>query len=202
MKRNRISLDFTSLLDITMIILFWFMIKYRASAEEVQAKAQEQIDNIQSVSAQLEADRADFEAEKQEWSQKADAEMKRIENADKSAAVNQKALEALNDNILLDIKLSTEKSGNKWKKTISVYNGKNHIGDIEFEKTSDTDITGEISSMLEAAGLQHDSTIIGIFIYDGDQYATALTVNDIIRSIRKVSEEYPQFYCASINISE
>lgn len=202
MKRNRISLDFTSLLDITMIILFWFMIKYRASAEEVQAKAQEQIDNIQSISAQLEADRDAYEAEKQEWSEKADAEMKRIENADKNAAFNQKALEALNDNILLDIKLSTEKSGNKWKKIISVYNGKTHIGDIEFEKASDTDITKEISSMLETAGLQHDNTIIGIFIYDGDQYATALTVNDIIKSIRKVSEEYPQFYCASINISE
>ncbi len=202
MKRNRISLDFTSLLDITMIILFWFMIKYRASAEEVQAKAQEQIDNIQSISAQLEADRADFEAEKQEWSEKAEAEMKRIENADKNAALNQKALDGLNDNILIDIKLSTEKSGNKWKKIISVYNGKTYIGDIEFEKTSDTNIAGEISSMLEAAGLRHDNTIIGIFIYDGDQYATALTVNDIIKSIRKVSEEYPQFYCASINISE
>ena len=56
MKRNRIFLDFTTLLDITMIILFWFILKSDASASEAERTAQEQIAQAQSIIEQAEED--------------------------------------------------------------------------------------------------------------------------------------------------
>lgn len=202
MKRSRISLDFTSLLDITMIILFWFMIKYKASAEEVRNKAQEQISSVQAIAAQLEEEKTAFEAEKENWQKEADAEFERIKNADENAAKNQQALSEFDKGSVIYIKLDseTDSSGNK-KWFLNIENGKEHMGRFEFEKN--TDITAELTEIFRNSGFGKDDVMLGVFVYDGSQEGTApiLYTSSAEKHIKAVSEEYPQFYCASINIS-
>ncbi len=203
MKRNRIFLDFTTLLDITMIILFWFILKSDASANEAEKAAQEQIAQAQSIIEQAKEDKNAFEAEKDEWQKKADEQLERISNADKNAAANQKALEELDENNMLHIYLNTEKNDDgKWIKDLALKSGRKTIGDLEFEDPHSIDITEEISAMLDDAGLKKENTIICIFVYDGDQYGTAAVRDEIVQEVRKVSHNYPQFYCAVIDISK
>ncbi len=196
MKRNRIFLDFTTLLDITMIILFWFIIKSDASANEARTQAQEQ---IASIAAEAEQERIEFELEKENWRKEAESELERIKSADENAAKNQQALAGVEKGNIIHIQLDINE---EQIPHIKVFYGKKNIG--EFDINSAKDATGELISIFENAGFAKDSVMIGIFEYDGNQEGTAsVMVSDPIeRPIRAVSEEYPYFYCAVINISK
>ncbi len=196
MKRNRIFLDFTTLLDITMIILFWFIIKSDASANEARTQAQEQ---IASISSEAEQEHIEFELEKENWRKEAESELERIKSADENAAKNQQALAGVEKGNIIHIQLDiTEEQ----IPHIKVFYGKKNIG--EFDISSAKDATGELTGIFENAGFAKDSVMIGIFEYDGNQEGTAsVMISDPIEGpIRAVSEEYPYFYCAVINISK
>ncbi|MCH5301178.1 MAG: hypothetical protein J1E56_07655 [Ruminococcus sp.] len=194
MKRNRISLDFTSLLDITMIILFWFMIHFQSTAEDEIAKANEQTALAQSYAAELEEDRKAFELEKEEWRSEADYEMQQIREADENAAKNAQALMNFQKGLVLNIKLYLE-SKDDWKVKIESGTIEKEVSSEEFDNFSN-----DIIDILEESGLTKDDVIIALYIYDGENHYWDLQkVNDKIKkSINEVSNEYKQFYCLDI----
>ena len=81
MKNCEIILDFTSLLDLIMIILFFFVIYSKLDSETATSKAKE----AEQTYNQMIADQ-------QEMNDKAARELQRIRSADENAAVNQKLL--------------------------------------------------------------------------------------------------------------
>ncbi len=199
MKKNRIFLDFTTLLDITMIILFWFIIKADASANEAKAQAQEQ---IASIAAEAKKEHNEFELEKENWRKEADTEMQRLMSADENAARNQQALSGLEKGNIIHIQLDVHEKDNTTVPHIKVFKGKTNIGEFDIDKTEN--VTEKLINILDNSGFTKDSVIIGIFEYDGDQHGTAsVIVSDPIgEPIKAVTEEYPYFYCAVINISK
>ncbi|MDE6710747.1 MAG: hypothetical protein K2J76_09700, partial [Oscillospiraceae bacterium] len=92
MMKRKISLDFTSLLDITMIILFFFLINFKFSVDDIKAEANGQMEAAAAQSERLEADKQKLEEEKEEWRKQADAELEKIREADEKAADNAAAL--------------------------------------------------------------------------------------------------------------
>lgn len=195
MKRNRIFLDFTSLLDITMIILFWFLINFKNTADAIKTEAAEQTAQAQVYAAELEEDRKAFELEKEEWRREADNEMEKIREADKNAADNAQALMNFQNGSVLTIKLDIE-SRKKWIVTIG--NGNSKIGEISSDNSSD--LTAELTEILNTAGFKSDDVIIGVLMYDSSDTGSYYK-RDFENSIDEVREEYKQFYCSSINIS-
>ena len=196
MKRNRIFLDFTSLLDITMIILFWFLINFKNTADAIKTEASEQSAQALSYAAELEEDRKEFELEKEEWRKEADSEMERIREADEIAAENAQALMDFQDGAVIIIKLDIE-SRKKW--TVTVKNGSSKLGEISSDTSAD--LTAELIGILDSAGFKSDDVIIGILMYDSSDTGSYFK-SEFEDSINEVHKEYKQFYCSSINISK
>ena len=193
MKRRKISLDFTALLDITMIILFFFLINFKFSSDEVKAEAAAQIEEAAAQSEQLEADRRQFEEEKAEWQKEAEREMEKLREADKNAADNAEALMNFQKGMVLKIDLSM-KNRDDWD--ITVLNGNTVIGEVSSENC--TDLKNEIITVLYNNGFKKDDVIIAVFMYDLHDNGSGHIHEDFLTQIKDVNGVYEKFYCAEI----
>lgn len=193
MRKPKISLDFTSLLDITMIILFFFLINFKFSADETKAEAEAKIEEANTRMEQLEADRKQFSEEKEEWQKEAAKELEKLRNADKNAADNAQALSDFQNGKLLKIELEM-KSRINWK--ITVFSENIPLGEIISENSSD--VGEELVRILDSEGFQSDDVIIGIFLYDPNDIGSAMVREDFSPKIKDVSGVYKNFYCAEV----
>lgn len=197
MKRSRISLDFTSLLDIMMIILFFFILNFN----NAQAEAYQKIDDYNNQAEQLEADKQQFEKEKEEWQKQADAELEKMREADKKAADNAEALINFQKGVFFKIDLKME-SETEWK--INIFNGDILISELSsdvFGNINSFDIKNELITILDENGFEDDDVIICIFMYDpGDKGTSRITdKGNLIEKIKSVGKDkYENFYCADI----
>ena len=193
MKRRKISLDFTALLDITMIILFFFLINFKFSSDEVKAEAAAQIEEAAAQSEQLEADRRRFEEEKAEWQKEAEREMEKLREADKNAADNAEALMNFQKGVLFKIDL-TMRNRDDWD--ITVLNGNAVIGEVSSENCGD--LKNEIITVLDNNGFKKDDVIIAVFMYDLHDNGSGHIPEDFLPQIKDVNGVYEKFYCAEI----
>lgn len=204
MKRNKISLDFTSLLDIMMIILFFFILNFKSSVDKMQEDLTNKINNYDLKIEQFEEDENKFEKEKEEWRKQADAELKKIREADKNAAANAEALLNFQKGIIFKIDLEEIESETDWK--IKIYNGddKKSIGEFSsnvFGNINSFDIKKELIDILDENGFNEDDVIICIFMYNYGGKGTSKITDDgnLIDKIKAVSEDkYKNFCCADI----
>ena len=196
MKRDRTFLDFTSLLDITLIILFCFLINFKNTTDSVKAEAAEQAAQAESMAEQLEEEKAAFELEKEEWREKADAELEQIRETDKNAADNAQALRDFRNGTVLTMDLYIE-SQKTW--TVRVKYENILLGEISSESTDIGNFAEELIRIMENNGLNNDDVIIGVLMYDSSDKGSYFK-GDFEKAIDNVREVYRQFYCASINI--
>lgn len=190
MKRNRIFLDFTSLLDIMMIILFFFILNFNGAQEKVNEK----IEDYDKKLEQHEADKQKFEEEKEKWQKEAEIEMERIKNADKNAAAMQEALMNLQEGKFLTIDLQVNGTNN-W--VITVSSGKERIGEI-ISKNSQN-ITKEIIDILDNNKFEKDDVILAVLMFNQHDSGSAKVITkEFIENIKSVRYEYQYFYCADL----
>lgn len=196
MKR-KISLDFTSLLDITMIILFFFLINFKFSVDGIKAEAGQQMEAAAAQSERLENDKQKFEEEKEDWQKQAEAELKKIREADGKAADNAEALIKYANGDVINIDLDIKTKSN-WKITVS--RGEAVLGvispsDNKGEKDTKTYVNEEIVRLLNRERFSKDDVIIGIFKYNKLNYGSRFAEN-IFKDIKEVEYNFTNFYLA------
>lgn len=191
MKIREIILDFTSLLDVVMIILFFFVLYASFDAENVSEKAKAA---ETSYNEMIEEN----EKEQQEWREKASEEWERILSADANAANNQQALSAYNEGAGVYFNLHNVEKSDVW--SLSVLKGNKKIGEIS---SSDVRYLKEkLKDVLDSAGYSSDDVIIGTLTYDGSAYGTEKAVPTVENAIRDIQREYKSLYFTAINISK
>ncbi len=188
MKIREIILDFTSLLDIIMIILFFFILFSTLDVENVGKSAQEAKSSYESL-------KAENQRQQEVWQQKADEEWERIQNTDKNAAANQQALMAYNEGAVIALNMQDASSSDIW--TLSVLSGNTRLGEIR----SDDDLESSLTELLYKAGLKTDDVIISTLTYDGNSLGTESSVPQIEQAVKKVQKQYCNLYFAAINVS-
>lgn len=191
MKIREIILDFTSLLDITMIILFFFLLYSSIDVESVSEKAK-------AAEASYTEMQQDNEKEQQEWREKASQEWERILAADSNAAANQEALNAYNEGNGLAFNLHEVESGDVW--SLSVLSGNKKIDEISSDDKAK--LKDELKVCIKKAGYESDDVIIATFTYDGSSYGTAKAVPIIENAVINLQRDYKGLYFTSINISK
>jgi hypothetical protein len=184
MKLREIILDFTSLLDVIMIILFFFVLYSTIDTKNVlnNAKEAEQTYNNLIV-------------EQQELNEEAENELERLKSADKNAATNQKALNAFEKGDYFDFRLDVADKSDNWSLTISF--GKEKLGMINSREADD--IKGSIKDILMKSGFAADDTYLCILSYDGEQFGTAKAFKEIDEAIDGIQREYPNLYFSNLN---
>ena len=191
MKIREIILDFTSLLDIVMIILFFFVLFSTFEVEDVIAQAEQTTASYEELTEQHEQEYEKQQAEMQ-------AEWDKLLSAEKNAALNQQALMDYNNGCLVAFKLQDIESSNSW--TVKVTSGDTMLG--ELTAASGDMLTDEVFSLLDKAGLLDGGVVIAALTYDGNAYGTANAVPRIREAVYELQKQYEGIYFTSINISK
>lgn len=190
MKR-KISLDFTSLLDITMIILFFFLINFKFSVDDIKAEASAQMEAAAAQSERLEADKQSLEEEKEAWQKQAEAELEKIRETDKNAADNAEALLDFKNGHFISIDLEINKE-NVWKMTVR--RGETEIGTIA--SADNPNISDEFVTMLNREKFKKDDVIICVFKYNKKSFGSRYADNIIFKELKKAEYNFTNLYLA------
>ena len=191
MKVREIILDFTSLLDVVMIILFFFVLYSSIDTENAAEKAK-------AAEASFTEMQEQNEREQMEWRQKADEEWERILSADANAGKNQQALSAYNDGKGISFNLHEVEKGDVW--TISVLSGNKRIGEISSEDSRE--LKEKLKEMVKKAGYAPDDVIISTLTFNGNDFGTEAAVPTVEKAIMSIQREYKNLYFTTINISK
>lgn len=208
MERNKreIILDFTSLLDIIMMLLFFFVIFAQLDSnqaiENAESKANEQIQ--QAHEAQAEAEEQFLKAEnelKEAENIRADAEhaLNEIKQSNERNGANIEGILDFDNGI--NLKLFLQYENNNWN--MKVKSGKERIGVIENirEREAD-DIAEELSAMLVETGYTNDLCILCDLIYKANEPGSNKSINNVENSIDILKNDYKYFYCSSTDTSD
>ena len=191
MKIREIILDFTSLLDVIMIILFFFILFSTIEVESVSQSAEEARISYETLREETEQEQAEFR-------ERADEEWERILQADANAAINQQALTAFDQGAVLAFNLQEMETSSSWK--LNIVSGDTRLGSVS--PSADGDLAEEIMKLLAEAGFQKGDVIISTLTYDGNAPGTAVAVPMIGEAVGDLQEAYRNLYFAAINVSK
>lgn len=189
--KSKISLDFTSLLDITMIILFFFLINFKFSVDGIREEADRQAEAVAAQSEKLEADKREFEKEKAELQRTVETELQNIREADEKAADNIEALINFKNGDVIDISLDI-KERSEWEMTFS--RGTAVLGTISSD--DGRNVRDWIVTMLNREGFKSEDVIIGVFKYNKNNYGSRFA-EDIYTEARGADYIFKNFYLAN-----
>lgn len=199
MKRRRrdVVLDFTSLLDVTLIILFYFILFSRMDVEKAQQQAAQRTAEAATVSA--EADQRIEQAErllKEADARKKDAEqaMAALQDADRQSAANVEALLAFGEGNALRLRLYLE--GGTWRCTVK--RGGTQLA--ELTRGGDTDAL--LLDAMRQAGYQPEDTVLCEFIYPAGEAGSRAAYQEIAAGLLAVQKQYPHMYLSETDLSE
>lgn len=203
MKIKELILDFTPLLDITMIILFWFVLNYQDQAADIKQKADEAAAEATSLSAELEEQIESNRIEMDKWRLEAEQQLENIRKADRDAAENMQALlDHLNgESIVMDLVIH---SAAEW--SLTVRNGDSVIGSTGSDSGISVTAPGihdklakEIVGILDAAGTDSSKTMICTVLYDGDSLYSGRAKAELESALTDVRRTYKKMYCSIID---
>ena len=194
MKIREIILDFTSLLDIIMIMLFWVMLNVSNSAQNAEKKAQEKVDaaNAKVVQAQKDA-QDEIERAKQQNQKELDDMNKKNQEIKQAAEDMQQALDGFGNGKMVTLEMKYEDSHD----VIYISQG------IEEKKTVSVDekLKDSLSAALNSYGLDKNSIILTAFVYDGDSVLYR-DVEKVQSTLSSIKSNYKNIYYTHINTTK
>ena len=189
MKKKDILLDFTSLLDVTLILIFFFVIF--SHFDNVQSTAQ-----IEDKESQLQSqinDAAERESQAQELMEQLEYEIGIVQDADDRAKDNVE--EILEFTKGTNLKLILEMQDGKWTLVVSSKN------EVISRISAGDDVEARLADALKSADYAYGDTILCDFVYNGSQAGTVSAYRKITKAMEAVQEEYKYLYYSETDLS-
>lgn len=199
MKKRQINLDFTSLLDVIMIILFFFIIFSNLETDEMKKDLE---DKQQQIAAELDEakgknERADellSNAEKK--NEQADKRMEEANSAEERSGDNADAIMDFSEN--KNLKLHLDMSGESgW--TLKFAKGEEIIKEVP--KADISEMTDEVKALFTEQGYTADNTILIEFSYDATESGTTSAYLDTMKIINAMKNEYEHLFYSETDVS-
>ena len=192
MKKRDLVLDFTSLLDVIMIILFFFIMFSHFDMKE----------NYDTKEQKLEQEKEVYNAKEQELEQEKNKVEKRLEelkHLDETKALNQEALWDLEDGQMLEFIIESNKvDDNSLKLVLTIRKDEKELAQMEIKEN----MSDEIKSILDREGYDKKSYIFGTIYFNGETDGTNEAVKNVENTVKLVRAEYTNFYTKMFNISK
>lgn len=199
MKKRQINLDFTSLLDVIMIILFFFII---FSSLETDSLKKDLEDKQQQVSAELEEAKAknnkadELLGEAQKKNEQADKRLEEANSAVDRSGDNADAIMDFSEN--KNLKLRLDMNGeNGW--TLKFAKGEEIVKEIP--KADISVMTDEVRELFKEQGYKADNTILIEFSYDATENGTTSAYLDTMKIINTLKNEYEHLFYSETDVS-
>lgn len=163
MKNKDIVIDFTSLLDVTLIIIFFFIMfsTFDTDNEKKKAVSEAQKTMVEADSKLNEADSKLEEAEKLQ--RKADEALAELSESDKRKAENIDAIMEFSQNE--NLKVCLNKKNSEW--IVEIYKNNKVIKDMKF--TDESALEKVFNDFVVSNGFKYDDTILCEFLYDASE---------------------------------
>lgn len=189
MKKKDIFLDFTSLLDVTLIIIFFFVIFSHLDREENKAFVEEKVNELETSIYEAEQ----RESEARELLHTVEEELEMVRNVDQRQELNLEAMieyvQGANIKIILDIE------EDEWNIRII------HSGKLLDRITTEKPVGEQLLQVFQKAGYKKEDTIFCDFTFDGSVPGTAKAYNMIKKGLDEVKEEYGYMYFSETDLS-
>ena len=189
MKLREIVLDFTPLLDITMIILFYFVLFSNFNRSDAQKQAEADLQTAREMQTRAE----------QMTEQAADTErqyrlaLDRVMQAEGQTAENTKAVLAFAEGSSLKIMLAADPEG--WN--VRIYQGTEPAAAM-----LPKDVTAAaLADVLRQLGYQRDSVILCQMIYDGSKPGSRNVYFALKKELEALRKQYAGLYISETNLS-
>lgn len=207
MNKRNIILDFTSLLDVIMIILFFFILFSHLETEDAKltleaaqqnaAQREEEADKkLEDADKKFEdAEKLLEEAEKKE--QEANEKLNEAELAGDRQGENVEGITDFSRNLNVRIKLKMISGSSQW--SLLVFKG-----DLQITEIPKDDIGSMSQSFLKALsdmGCTEDDTLLCMYVYDASQAGTASADRDVQRIFDEVKGQYKHFFYSELDTS-
>lgn len=186
MKLKEIILDFTSLLDVIMIILFWFIINYKTQAQEQISQAEQ---NAAAAISSAEQQMQEAEALRQQ----AENELEALAEANDRLASNMEAMLAFGKSENFNIYLCMAEDD--W--FLDVYQGSSQLGTIGSK--NEKQIGMKLNDLFSEAGCDADDTILCVFSYDSSEPGTRAAYQSVIRELNYIKVGNPLFFYSELD---
>ncbi len=190
MKIRQIILDFTSLLDIIMIILFFFILFTNMDTETAITKAEEKESEYSNLVEEISRERSD-------WQDKAEKEWSRIEAVNENAGANQKALLEFDNGAILSMNIIDINSGEDF--TVSITENNKKLVQVKWKDSED--FRSQLLNVLKNLDADSGNVIISTLTYDGYSLGTEKAVPLVENAVRDLQEQYKNLYFTTINVT-
>ena len=188
MKKD-IILDFTSLLDVTLIVVFFFVLFSHLDLQENDAKVQEKTHELEVAIQEANA----RETQAKSLTDELENQLQLVSYASERNGSNVSEILEFNKNQNLKILLDIQ--DNIWG--IRVISNGESVSYLE----KDEDIVEGLMSAIEKAGYVSGDTIFCDFIYDGSAGGSRSAYITIRESLDKISESYQFMYVSETDLS-
>lgn len=202
MKFKEILLDFTSLLDVIMIILFWFILNYHNQTVEIQNKANQMMNDAESIVAEVDEKKAELDEREQELlEQQSEIEsmLDEIKDADERKGANIAGLNEFQKGINLTAKLVREDDG---KFILLIYKGNDLNSELADEEIALSDFNADKFSMIiHKYEYEEDDAVLLELVYNNEEIGSNKAVGIIDDVLEEIKDEYPYLYVRKLKIS-
>lgn len=185
MKLREIILDFTSLLDVIMIILFWFILNYQSETAKIREKAN---------AAEQAAIQTQMAAE--DLMQTAQDKLDAMENINSRQKSILSAMMEYREGRSLNLTLVSKKQ--YWYLDVSIGEDE-HLGTIYSDDSSRLGL--ELNEMLGDAGYAANDTVFCVLSYDSSEPGSYDAYEEVTASLHSIQLGNNQFNYTEINRS-
>lgn len=183
MKMRDIVLDFTPLLDITLILLFFFILFGHLEVEQAQSVLDEKA--AQAETAMVQA---------QQLEEQLEEELALLQSAGERQGSNIQSMMTFNRSRNIKLILNMEDSGRELK----VFRGEELIRAVSIHSE---DVAADLFHALMDAGYREDDTVLCEFLLDGTQPGTAAAYRTVSDALLVLKGDYPYLYDSETDIS-
>ena len=189
MKRREVFLDFTSLLDVTLIVIFFFVIFSHLDTEENRERTEDKVAELETAIEVAEEREADAYA----LVKQLEKEIEIVRDSNERQASNIEELIEYGKSGNIKIILIMQENG--WIVRV------NCKEDVVAEIDSKADVGAELLNAMQVAGYTVDDTILCDFIFDGLLPDSNKAHEKIIKGLDYVKEEYRFLYYSETDLS-
>lgn len=202
MNKREIILDFTSLLDVIMIILFFFILFSHietADARLALQAAQEQAESLSAEAEQKIGEANDILADLKEKERSADEKLREADLAGERQGQNVAGIMDFSENMNIRAVLNVEQENGGWN--IGIYRGDELVSQIEGSADAKK-MSDEFSSAISEIGFTSDNTLLCIFVYDGGKNGTRRPFLTAEKMFEELQKQYGHFFYSKINLNQ
>ncbi len=189
MKKTDIILDFTPLLDVTLIVIFFFVIFSHFDSQETKAKLDEKTHELDTAIQQAEV----RETKAIELEEQLQNEIEMVKDSDIREGSNIDEIRSFSKGE--NIKIIINMNDNPW--TVQIVDKTAMVGKI----SNGEKFSKKLITILEDDGHSIDDTILCEFIYYGSVPGTNAAYKTVISGLNEVRSIYRYIYISETDMS-